>query len=181
MVGSDRARLSLLVAAIADRVGLVGRSKSATVQEIFGRVLSRCRNHCSSFHLGAATVAITCLRTARLSPTRHRGDRELLLLQLAHDRALLVADRRRGLAAKKCGGRRPPLQNPGSIVDLRRGSCYCFHLAAQCTANLQRIQTGRRMVASFGTHLRAGGIFSNRKWLRVVSRDDERSKRNRDR
>jgi len=44
-----RSRLSLLVAAVADRDRLVGRSKSATVQEIFGCVLSRRRNYRSFF------------------------------------------------------------------------------------------------------------------------------------
>src|SRR5205809_717141 len=93
VVGPDRARLSLLVAAVADRDRLVGRSKSATVQEIFGCVLSRRRNYRSIFHLGTASIAVACLWASRFSADHDRSDWELLFLQFAHDRALFVVDR----------------------------------------------------------------------------------------
>src|SRR5207244_4529483 len=93
----DRARLSLLVATVTDRDRMVGRSKSATVQEIFGRVLSRRRNYRPIFHLGAAPIAIACVWAFRFSADHDCDDWELLLFQLAGDRALVVVDLCRGV------------------------------------------------------------------------------------
>ena len=91
MVEPDRARLSLLVATVADGHRLVCRSKSWGVQKILGRVLSGGRNHRSIFHLGAATIAIARVRLVDFSSDRDRCDRQLLLFQSADDRVVLVA------------------------------------------------------------------------------------------
>src|SRR6202022_3394807 len=92
VVGPERARLPLLVATVTDRDWLVGRSKSRMVQEIFGRVLSRRRNHRPVFHLGATAVAFACVRAPRFSTNHNSGDGQLLLFQLTDSRALFVAD-----------------------------------------------------------------------------------------
>src|SRR5207245_7236790 len=92
LVEPDRARLSLLVATVADRDWLVGGSTSRMVQRILGRILPGHGNRGRLFHLGAQTTATAGLRSPRFSSARHRGDWQLLLLQSADDRALFVAD-----------------------------------------------------------------------------------------
>ena len=89
----DRARLSLLVAAVTDDFRLVDRSTSGMVQTFFGRILPRRRNHRADLFLGAAPIALNRMRLGGFLANRDRGDWELLFLQFAHDRALLVADR----------------------------------------------------------------------------------------
>src|SRR6267378_944053 len=88
----SRARLSLLVATAADNFRVVGRQKPGMVQTFFGRLLSRGRNHCAASYLGAAPAAAHRRRFVHFSASCHRAHRQLLFLQSAHDRALLVAD-----------------------------------------------------------------------------------------
>ena len=64
------------------------------VQTFFRRVLPRGRSHRTIFHLGAATFETDCCWTADFSSTGDRDHGKLLLFQSAHDRAVLIADRR---------------------------------------------------------------------------------------
>ena len=89
----DRARLSLLVAAVADNLRLVGRSTSGVVQTFLGRFLPYRRNHRAGLFLDTAAITADRMRLGGLPANRDRGDRQLLFFQFAHDRALFVADR----------------------------------------------------------------------------------------
>ena len=91
--GAHSARLPLLVATVADSVRLVGGQKSGMVQAFFSRILSRSGDHRAIFHLGAATPAADCCRIDDFSSNRDRDHRQLLLLQSADDRVVLVVDR----------------------------------------------------------------------------------------
>src|SRR2546423_9011058 len=99
VVEPDRARLPLLDAAIAHRARLVGGPTRGMVQEIFGRLLSRRRNHRALFYLGPAASAARRGGAFFLFSARHRCDREILLLQFSFDRALFVSLRRCGIWA----------------------------------------------------------------------------------
>ena len=89
---TDSARLSLLVAAVADSLCLVGGQKPGMVQTFFGRVLSRSGNHRPVFYLGATTPAVDGCGINNLPSNHNRPDRQLLLLQSTDDRVVLVAD-----------------------------------------------------------------------------------------
>ncbi len=94
LVEPDSARLPLLVATVADGVRLVGGQKSRMVQTFLGGVLPRSGNHRAIFHLGAAPSEINSCRTADFPSIRDRDHGKLLLFQPAHNRAVLIADRR---------------------------------------------------------------------------------------
>ena len=96
LVEPDGTRLPLLVATAADGIRLVGGQKSRMVQAFFRRVLPCSGNHRAIFHLGAAPSEIDCCWTTDFSSTRDRDHGQLLLFQPAHDRAVLIADRRFG-------------------------------------------------------------------------------------
>ena len=96
LVESDSTRLPLLVTTAANGVRLVGGQKSRMVQAFFRRVLPRSGNHRAIFHLGAAASEIDSCRTTDFSSTRDRDHGKLLLFQSAHDRAVLIANRRFG-------------------------------------------------------------------------------------
>ena len=63
------------------------------VQAFLSRVLSRRGNHRPIFHLGATASTSDCRWIDDLSSNRDRHHRELLLLQSADDRVVLVVDR----------------------------------------------------------------------------------------
>ena len=63
------------------------------VQTFFGRVLSRSGDHRAVFYLGAATPAADGCGINNLPSNHNRPYRELLLLQSADDRVVLVVDR----------------------------------------------------------------------------------------
>ena len=62
------------------------------VQTFFGRVLSRSGDHRAVFYLGAATPAADSCGFNDLPSNHNRPYRQLLLLQSADDRVVLVAD-----------------------------------------------------------------------------------------
>src|SRR6266852_4825182 len=85
LVEFDRARLSLLVAAVADNLRLVGRSTSGVVQTFLGRFLPYRRNHRAGLFLDTAAITADRMRLGGLPANRDRGDRQLLFFQFAHD------------------------------------------------------------------------------------------------
>src|ERR1700732_2619460 len=77
LVEPDCARLSLLVAAVADGTGLVGGQKPGVVQAFLGRVLPGRGDYRAVFHLGAAAIARNSLRTSDFPAAHDRADRQL--------------------------------------------------------------------------------------------------------
>ena len=92
LVESDRARLSLLVATVADHLRVVGGSTPRMVQAFLRGILFSRRDHRAFINLGATPSAASRRRTDHLSADRDRDNGKLLLLQSADDRALFVAD-----------------------------------------------------------------------------------------
>ena len=90
---ADGTRLSLLVAALAHNLRLVGGQKPGVVQTFFSRVLPGSGDHRAIFYLGAATTAADCCGINELPSNCDRSHRQLLLLQFADDRVVLAADR----------------------------------------------------------------------------------------
>src|SRR5436190_5704076 len=115
------------------------------VQAFFSRVLPRSGNRRAFLHLGAAASEINGCWTADFSSTRDRDHRELLLFQSAHDRALLIADRRFDGGARPPGApaiwlRRARRSRPTTtIVRLRWHNRDYRDVTDQRVVNLQRI------------------------------------------
>src|SRR5262245_6051248 len=149
------------------------------VQTFFCRVLPRSGNYRAIFHLGAATSETDCCWTDDFSSTRDRDHGDLLLFQSAHDRTVLIADRRfdrgdgtPGRSWSKCRRARPSRPTT-TIVRLHWDGCSHRDVTDQRVVNLQRIQTADSTTARTGESLRKNRSISRCERLRPLPRDDE--------
>src|SRR5436190_9647303 len=155
------------------------------VQAFFCRVLSRGGNRRAIFHLGAAASEIDSGWAADSSSTRDRDHWKLLLFQSAHDRAVLITDRRLGGWGEprdhSCSKVRRALRSRPSTTIVRLYWAVCDHrdVTDQRLVNLQRIQTAESTTKRAGESLRKARSVSHCERLRAFSRDDERPLRNR--